>query len=182
MNISAKSRIWAFSALLVILSGCGYHNPYLKNVEQGIPAAVIYMPSWDNRTNELGLENLILRETADWLQQSRHLRIARDREQADYILTGTILSVDYPATAFSAADVAGTLKAKVKTSYRLTDRATGKTIWQVDETLRQADYPVGGDAVRSQSNKENALAKIAYELGERIYLRITATLTGSRGK
>jgi len=74
------------------------------------------------------------------------------------------------------------LKAKVKTSYRLTDRATGKTIWQVNDTLRQTDYGAGADAVRSQTSKRGALATIANELGEQIYLRITATLTSGAGK
>ncbi|MDF1577341.1 MAG: LPS assembly lipoprotein LptE [Desulfobulbales bacterium] len=163
--------------VVLLVQGCGYHNPYLAKIERGEPAAVVYMTVWENRTNELGLENLIFRQTADWLQQSRHLRITRDRSQADYILTGTILSVDYPATAFSITDVASTLKAKIRTSYQLTERSTGKTVWRVEETLRQADYPAGGNAVRSQGNKKTALTTIADELGEQIYLRITETLT-----
>ena len=181
MKKTAASLILTFIILLP-LQGCGYHNPYRQKIEVGEPAAVVYMKVWDNRTNELGLDNLIYRKTADWLQQSRHLRITRDSGQADYILTGTILSVNYPATAYSATDVASTLKAEVRASYQLTGRAAGKTVWRVEETLRQADYPAGNDAVRSQSNKKEALETIADELGEQIYLRITATLTGNRGK
>ncbi|MCK4839460.1 MAG: hypothetical protein KAS94_11710 [Desulfobulbaceae bacterium] len=176
MKAAAKSLILVLFALLVIC-GCGYHNPYAKNVGQDKPAAVIYMTVWTNQTNELGLESLIFQKTADWLQQSRHLRITRDKDQADYLLTGLILSVDYPATAFSVTDVATTLKAKVKTSYRLSDRATGKTIWHINDTLRQTDYGAGSDAVRSQTSKRSALTTIADELAEQIYLRITATIT-----
>lgn len=180
MKITAKLSIWVFLALLV-LQGCGYHNPYLKNVEQD-KAVAVYMTVWLNQTNELGLESLIFQKTADWLQQSQHLRLTKNKEQADYLLTGTILSVDYPATAFSVTDVATTLKAKVRTSYHLSDRVTGKTIWQVNNTLRQTDYPAGNNAVRSQGNKEIALTTIAEELGEQIYLRITTTLTSESGK
>ncbi len=181
MKTAAKSLILALFALL-ILQGCGYHTPYLKNVDQEKPAAIVYMTVWTNQTNELGLESLIFQKTADWLQQSRHLRITRDKAQADYLLTGTILSVDYPATAFSITDVATTLQARVKTTYKLTDRTTSKTIWQVSETPRQTDYAAGADAVRSQSNKRTALTTIADELGEQIYLRITATLTSGSGE
>ncbi|MFN2366589.1 MAG: LPS assembly lipoprotein LptE [Desulfurivibrionaceae bacterium] len=180
MKKTAASLILTFIILLP-LQGCGYHNPYRQKIEGGEPAAVVYMKVWDNRTNELGLDILIYRKTADWLQQSRHLRITRDSGEADYILSGTILSVNYPATAYSATDVAFTLKAEVRASYQLTERA-GKTVWRVEETLRQADYPAGHDAVRGQSNKKEALETIADELGEQIYLRITATLTGNRGK
>ena len=181
MKTAAKPLILALFALLV-MQGCGYHNPYLKKVGQDKSAAVVYMTVWTNQTNELGLESLIFQKTADWLQQSRHLQLTRDKDQADYLLTGSILSVDYPATAFSVTDVAITLQARVKTTYKLSDRATDKTIWQVSETLRQTAYGAGSDAVRSQSNKRTALITIADELGEQIYLRITATLTGESGK
>ena len=167
---------------LLMLQGCGYHNPYLKNVAQGKSAAVVYMTVWDNQTNELGLEGLIFQKTADWLQQSRHLRITSNKDQADYILSGKILSVNYPATAFSFTDVATTLQASIKVSYRLTDRATGLTVRDADKTIRQTSYPAGTDAVRSQSNKKTALTTIADELAEQIYLRITTTLINDSGK
>lgn len=179
MKNAAKSLTLIIFTLFV-MQGCGYHNPYLQKVNLGKPV-IVYMTVWDNRTNELGLESLIFQKTADWLQQSRHLQLTRDKNQADYLLTGTILSVDYPATAFSVTDVATTLRAKVKTTYQLTDRASGKKIWQVSETLRQTDYAAGSDAVRSQSNKRGALTTIANELGEQVYLRITTTLISRSG-
>jgi hypothetical protein len=178
---TAAAIFLAFFAQLV-LQGCGYHNPYLENIARDQPTAVIYMTVWTNQTNELGLEGLIFRKTADWLQQSRHLRLSKDQGQADYLLTGAILAVDYPAVAYSVTDVATTLKASIKTAYELTDRVTGKTIWRVTETIRETNYPAGANAVRSQSNKKTALTTIAEELGEQIYLRITTTLTSVPNK
>lgn len=181
MKTTAKSLILVLW-LSLVLPGCGYHNPYLRNVAADTPVAIVYMTVWDNRTNELGLESLIFRNTADWLQQSRHLRITGNKDQAAYLLDGKILLVDYPATAFAVTDVATTLQASVKVSYRLTDRATGRTIWDAGETTRTAGYAAGPDAVRSQSNKKIALTTIASELAEQIYLRITATLTDDTGQ
>jgi hypothetical protein len=135
------------------------------------------MAVWANQTNELGFENLIFQKTIDWLQQSRHLRITDDKAQADYVLAGTVVSVDFPATSFSTYDVASTLQASARTTYKLTDQTTGKTIWQYD-TLRETSYSAGSDAVQSQSNKKGALTTIAGELGEQIYLNITDTLAG----
>jgi hypothetical protein len=181
VNRVAVAIVLAFFAPLV-LQGCGYHNPYLANIEPEQAPAVIYLTVWTNQTNELDLEGLIFRETADWLEQSRHLRLTKDREKADYLLTGAILAVDYPAVAYSVTDVATTLRASVTTSYELTDRATGATIWRVTETVRETNYRAGANAVRSRSNKRTALATIAEELGEQIYLRLTTTLTRSPGK
>lgn len=160
-----------------LIQACGYHNPHVKAPDLDINPSRIYLPFWSNNTSEMGLESLIMQKTADWLQQSRHLLITADQGRADYILTGTILSVDYPAVAFSTGDVAQTLKARVRTAYRLTDRPSGKNVWEVAEEVREANYPAGTDALRSQSNKKGALVAIADELGEQIYLLITATVT-----
>ena len=175
MKTSAKLLITIFFTTF-ILHGCGYKNPYIKNIDLNERAATIYMTIWANQTNELGLENLIFQSTADWLQQSRHLQITRNNDRADYILTGKITSVDYPATAFSTDDKASTLQATVTTTYKLTDQASGKTIWKYDSTL-ESSYTAGSDAVNSQSSKKIALMSIADDLGEQIYLSVTNTLT-----
>lgn len=169
-------------AALLLLAGCGYHNPYSKRVAPATPVATVCLEVWENRTNELGLESLLFQKTADWLQQSRHIAITANKEEADYLLSGEILMVDYPATAFSVFDVATTLQARVKVSYRLTDRARGLTIWETGETLRESSYPAGADAVRRQSNKKTALTSIANEVAEQVYLRVTTTLLSDRGQ
>jgi hypothetical protein len=174
------SLIWFFSALL-ILQGCGYHNPYSGTKDQEQADVAVYLSVWDNRTNEMGLENLIFQKTADWLQQINSLRTTTDTDQADYLLSGTVLGVDYPASAFSTTSTATTLNAKIRVEYKLTYRANGKLIWQTTETVRGSGYPVGADALRSQSNKNTALETIADEIGENIYLKLTDTLTITSG-
>jgi hypothetical protein len=174
------SLIWLFSALL-IMQACGYHNPYTGSRYQEQADVAVYISVWDNRTNEMGLENLIFQKTADWLRQINFLRITTDQARADYLLSGTVLEVDYPASAFSATSTATTLNARIQVEYRLIERTSGKTLWQTTETIRSSGYPVGADAIRTQSNKNPALETIATEVGEKIYLRLTDTLTTTNG-
>ena len=180
MKLRTISLIWLFVSLLM-LQGCGYHNPYTRNTDQNQPLTTVYVSVWDNLTNEMGLENLIFQKTADHLRQIRYLGITSEAVQADYILSGMVLGVDYPAASFDTTDTATTLTARIKVDYRLTERVSDKTIWQTTEIIRGDSYPVGADALRTQSNKKTVLETIANEIGEHIYLRITDTLTTPNG-
>ena len=184
MNLRITSLICLFVSLL-FLQGCGYHNPYTWNLDNSRPTRSIYVSVWENRTNEMGLENLLFQKTADQLRQIRFLKITPDEGQADYILSGKVLGVDYPASSFDASDTAVRLNARVRVGYQLANRASGKTIWQETETIRGESYPVlaiptdpeySTAALRSQSNKMIALEGIAAEVAEHIYLRVTDTL------
>jgi hypothetical protein len=159
----------------LLLSSCGYHHPASQPSWSG-PIS-IHAGTWENRTNEIALEGLLLQKTADWLQQSRSLRLEGDPARADYLLAGTIETVNNPATAFNSGDRATTLNASVKVSYRLIDRASGKTLWEIQNTVRERSYQAGDNGVRNRTNKEEAMSVIAGELAELIYLKVIATLS-----
>ncbi|HSH13874.1 MAG TPA: hypothetical protein VLA15_08995, partial [Desulfurivibrionaceae bacterium] len=95
--MNSRPLILIFVTLL--LSGCGYHHPASRS--GGARTMTIHAGTWENHTNEIALEGLLLHKTADWLQQSRSFRLERDPAQADYLLSGTIETVNNPATAFS---------------------------------------------------------------------------------
>lgn len=163
--------------LSLLLYSCGYQHPASR--PSGTGTISIHASTWENRTNELALERLLLQRTADWLQQSRSLRLEADPAQADYLLSGTIEAVSNPATAFNSNDRATTLKTWVRVTYRLLDRSSGKTIWEINDTVRERNYQAGDNSVRNRSNKEEALGVIAEEVAEQIYLKVIATLSAS---
>lgn len=159
---------------IFLLAGCGYHHPADRPAATEMTA--IHAATWENRTNEAALEGHLLRKTADWLQQSPLLRLEADPARADYLLSGTIEAVNNPATAFNSGDRATTLKAWVKVTYRLVEQPAGRTVWEINEVVRERNYQAGDEAVRNRSNKEEALAVIAGEVAEQIYLKILASL------
>jgi len=160
-----------------VLSGCGYHHPSVRTNDTGdLP---IFAGTWENRTNELALEGMLLQRTADWLQQSPRFRLEADPQRADYLLFGTIEAVNFPATAFDSSDRATTQRAWVKVTYRLQDRATDQLLWEIHDEVRERNFQSGQDALHQRSNKEEALAIIADELAERIYLKVLASLAPS---
>jgi len=161
--------------MVLVLTGCGYHHPAIRQKDTGDLA--IFAGSWENRTNELSLEGMLMQKTADWLQQSPKLRLEADPKQADYLLSGTIETVNYPATAFDSSDRATTQRAWAKVTYRLRERATGRLLWEINDAVRERNFQTGKDALLQRSNKEEALAVIADELAEMIYLNVLTSLS-----
>ena len=53
------------TALAVFSGGCGYYFPH---VYEG-PARTIYIPNWQNRTSQLGLDAKIYQSLSRWFQK-----------------------------------------------------------------------------------------------------------------
>ena len=147
----------------LLLGGCGYTFPH---VYEG-PNHAIYMPTWQNRTNKLGLDMKIYQSLARWFQKSSSVSLTKDKAGADLILTGEILSIDLPSVSWDTiSEVTGT-KVNLIVRYALKDKATGKALWEVRDKLYSAHYSV---STVSSAADEEALAKIIDDLAEDIYI------------
>ncbi|WP_310599845.1 LptE family protein [Desulfobulbus sp.] len=157
---------WDWKLLLLaalLLGGCGYTFPH---VYEGQPHA-IYMPTWQNRTNKLGLDMKIYQSLGRWFQKSSSVSITKEKAGADLILTGEILSIDLPSVSWNTvSEVTGT-KVNLIVRYALKDKATGKMLWEVRDKLYSADYSM---STVSSAADEQALTKIIDDLSEDIYV------------
>lgn len=156
-------RLGIVLPILLVLSGCGYYFPH---VYEG-PRHVIYMPTWQNRTNKLGLDMKIYQSLSQWFQKSKSVDLTKDKEQADLVLAGEILSIDLPSVSWNTiSDVTGT-KVNLYVRYVLKDTKSGKILWEVRSKLYSADYSV---KTASSAADEEALTKIIDDMSEDIYL------------
>ncbi|MCL1979752.1 MAG: LPS assembly lipoprotein LptE [Proteobacteria bacterium] len=147
----------------LLLAGCGYTFPH---VYEG-PHHAIYMPSWQNRTNKLGLDMKIYQSLGRWFQKTASVSLTREATGADLVLTGEILSIDLPSVSWSTINEVTATKVNLIVRYSLKDRATGKVLWEVRDKLYSADYSV---STVSSAADEEALTKIVGDLTEDIYL------------
>lgn len=154
---------WGIVLLCTLLfSGCGYYFPHVYDG----PNRVVYMPTWKNRTNELGLDMKIYQSLSLWFQKSETVDLSKEKSGADFALVGEIVSISLPSVSWnSITDSTGT-KVSLYVRYSLKDLKTGKILWEVPSKLYTADYSVettsGADDV--------ALAKIIDDMSEDIYL------------
>ena len=173
MNAS-QLKILLFCLLLaiswVVLTGCGYRNPYVQPNVATQSAKRVYLSIWPNRTNELGLETAIYRNLVSWFQRSPKITITQNKEDADYLLSGEISSINVPALSYGRYDRAVEVNIVLTVSYRLTEKDSNTILLEKKDLTFSEAARVGDDASTTRSNKNKALAIINDDLAELVYL------------
>jgi len=159
--------------LALCLSGCGYYNPY---VAQGSRSITLYHSMWSNHTNEIGLENVLFQAQSDWLRKSPRITLIDSAGGADFELTGTIDRVTYPEVSFGSYQEGIQGRAELKVSFAITDKKSGKVVWQCKDRLRTLTFAMTQNPNQLQANRKAALQQIANDYGEEIYLYLIGTL------
>lgn len=156
----------------VLIASCGYRNP---NVYTG-PHKVIYIKEWGNRTSELGLDSELYRSLTKWFQNSSSISTARDKEGADLILAGEIVSIELPSLSYGADNDATEVKVKLRVRYVLKELATNKIWMEVGNETRSEEYLVSDNSTTNEDNEAEAVETIIDELAKKIYQRTVAIL------
>lgn len=166
-----------------LLSACGYRALPRPEVGNGGAGKFrLYTPQWTNRSNELGLESTLNDALYNWFTESGHFVIVKQLTEADYVLSGEIISTEHPGSSYGAFDQATGIKAVLKVSYWLTAAQTGALLFKEPLYVGEGTYLVGPDAARTLSLRKQALSLMADEIGEEVYIRLLTKLTAPGGK
>jgi lipopolysaccharide assembly LptE-like protein len=113
---------------VVLLSACGYH---LAGTGPQVPdtARTIRIARFVNHTRENGLDVRLHRAIEDEFRRQGTLRVVSD-EDADVLLTGDIRRFASVPVAFSATDEAVQYQGVMQIGMRLTERATGRVLYE----------------------------------------------------
>lgn len=175
--LKATRPFCALIALLLIptlFAACGY-RPLSRMYEhpglQGTEPLPLFMPMWNNNTNEFGLEANLFNTVADWLQGSDYILLKKKAAEAEYTLEGTIRSIDLTSSL-------GTVRLTI--SYSLKNNNTDKMLWQETSSTYAKSYQISNDAVATNSERQKALSEIADDIGEKIYVRFLNTMAELR--
>jgi len=158
--------------IVLLLSGCGYHNPYM---DQGNRPISLYHSMWPNRTTEIGLENVLFQSQSDWMRKSPLITLTDSADNSDYELTGAIDQVSYPEVSFGTHREGIQGNARLKVSFALKDRKSGKIVWKRTST-REQTFPMVQNPTQLKVNRNAALQVIADKYGEEIYLYLINTI------
>lgn len=155
--------------LLILLAGCGYYNPYVARSDS--KPITLHRSMWKNQTNELALETTFYHALSDWLRKSKLITMTESKEEAEFILTGEITRIDYNEISYGSKQAVKELRADLVSHYKITKSATGEIVWE-KTTSRQEELFMDNDPIILQNNKNVALAQIADDVAEEIYLHI----------
>lgn len=157
----------SFLLVLALFSGgCGYYFPHVYDG----PTQKIYMPTWNNRTSNLGLDVEIYQSLARWFQKSQSIVLTKDKENADLILAGEIMSIDLPSIAWRGDSRTTEVKVRLVVRYVLKNLRTEEILWEVPKELWTEEYSTLGGSSAMADNEQAALDQIIEDISERIYL------------
>lgn len=159
----SRSVLILFVSFFLFLGGCGYYFPAVYDG----PTKTIYMPEWKNRTSKLGIDITLYKTLSRQFQQSEAIILTKDKEKAELILAGEVLSIELPSIAWGADTVTTDVKVKLGVRYVLKNMVTEKLLWEVPNEIWTEDYP---SQTLTTSAENEALDTIIEDLSERIYL------------
>ena len=157
--------------LTFILSSCGYSNPYVIKHSQETPSKTLLITTWQNRTNELGLESMYFRLLNSWFKNSSRIHVIFDAEQADLKLTGEITAIDLPGLFYGPSEEALEIKIRLTVQFTLYDNRDNSILWQEKRYTVYEPFIIDPSGESSEFNKQRALLRIGDEIAELIYLR-----------
>lgn len=171
--------------LLFFTGGCGYSNPHTRTADfdtDGDGKIRVFQEMWTNQTNLLGLQGQIQQSLIHVLTKSNRLYLTHNKASADYILDGTIYSVEIPGLSYGDFDRAVEVRAEVKVGYRLVDVRDGNVVLQKNKYIKRETFQVGEDAIRTLSNQDLALVLLADSLAADIDIQLFYLFTrGDKG-
>ncbi len=173
--MQGKFQLFVILYILFLLSGCGYSSPYSKTTDYDYDQdgqVSIYLEMWDNKTNLMGYQATIQQALTNWLKKSPRYILTQNRDQSDFILSGTILSVDIPGLSYGEFDHATEVRVKTRLSYQLVDTRTKKVVLKKMGILKQQTASIGNDSVQTSSNQQQALAILADSVADEIYIQL----------
>ena len=160
-------------AVVFLLASCGYRNPYVYTG----PDRDLYITTWHNRTNELLLDAKIYQSLVRWYQKSGSIKVTKQKEGAQLILAGEIVSIDLPSLSYGVGNDATEVKVLLTVRYILKDLENDKVLMEVGNEVWTEEYKVGASSSESADNEKEALEIIIDDLSEKIYIRTLNTLS-----
>ena len=165
------SHVFLLFFLIILFSSCGYTNPYVKKDSRDNYTPKLLITTWQNRTNELGLESEYFRLFNSWFKKSARIDVVFEEKDADLKLTGEISSIDLPGLFYDSFDEALEIKIKLTVRFILYDKRNNVILWEEKQYRVHEPFILDPTREQTQLNKRRALLLIGDEIGELIYLR-----------
>ena len=163
------STEWAFlTAALVAFTGCGYHVAGHTDL---LPKTLhtIYVPAWANASVRFRLNDSLPQDIAREFIARTKYEIVTKPDNADAILTGTVLRYGAnPAIFDPATSRASVVELEVAMAVKLTEKATGKTLWENGNLTFKQRYEISTTPTTYFDESNPALERLSREAARNI--------------
>jgi len=100
-----------------------------------------------------------------------------EKDGADLILGGEIVSIDLPSLSYGSNNTTREVKLKLRIRYILKDLKSGEILFQEPDTVRTEEYVISSNNSITDANEDEALEIIIDELSQDIYRQTLSSLT-----
>lgn len=159
----------------IVLTGCGYH---VQGHTDLLPKTVqtIYVPAWGNASVKYKLNDTLPQDIArEFIAKTRY-QIVTKPDNADAILTGTVLRyAANPAIFDPATSRASVVECDVAMRVKLTEKASGKTLWENTYLTFKQRYEISTTPTAYFDESNPALDRLSREAARNIVSAILSS-------
>lgn len=153
---------------LLAVGACGYRFvPEGEAIDKNIQK--IFVDIFTNKTSEANIENTFRTAFIDQVIQGRRFKLASSPGEADAILKGSIESLNAAPLSYQATNLAAEDRMATVLSLTLEAQNPKKILWANSSFSGFQDYTMSNNLSIAQTNKKNALVKLANDTAERAY-------------
>lgn len=167
-------------ALCGLPLSCGY---YFRATGEplGIPLKTLAIPVIESTSSTMGFEAVFTRIIREEFISHGRVPLVPP-EQAQAVLSGRIYDIRTEPLSYdlqkqrvggqeTTFEMTRSRRLKIKLEMRLTDRRTGRVIWQEKAMQERASFRVAEDPLVTQFNEQRALEAIARDLAREVFLK-----------
>lgn len=171
MMFQKRSFLLLILLLLILGSNCGYRFTGSGNFPEGTQS--IFIPIFENRTSESGLEKLITNDLIYEFTRNRKDILAGSADNAEAVLQGIIHSIGIETISRNDPNTSTERSVSLSLDMKLVV-PDGRVIWQVKGINSNEAYIVLPDnKYKTVQNRREAIAKLSQRLAEKVYTRMT---------
>jgi hypothetical protein len=151
-------------ALAIVSGGCGYS--LRTSLPPGIK--VVHVPVLENKTAEPGIEDFITQALTQAVVQSARVRIARNAQEADATLSGSIVEYRLAALSFDRSANVTSYRLVIGLALTFKDLKQDKILWKQDRIEERADFLVEGQVTQTLARETQAVQRAAVDVARAI--------------
>jgi len=167
-------RTWLWIVTFLYITGgvgCGYHfSPGGEHIDSAVKT--VYVAAFVNQTDEANLGNYMRSAFINQFRKGSRFTLASHMQKADALLTGTVRRSSVSHVAYTATDVAKENKAYLTIDITFKKTADNEIIWSNRNFSGNEAYTVETDPNATETNRKNALRKLADDMAARAYRNI----------
>ena len=172
-NEFERSLVWRTVravALLVALAcgGCGYH---VAGRAANLPSdwKTVAIPAFKNDTTAYRVEQRFTQAVIREFVTRTNYRVVQDKDSADGVLTGEVISIEAnPATFEATTGQVTTMLVSVHAKVQLVDNQTQKVVYKNDDMVFRGEYQISSNVTNFFDEEDPALERMSHDLASHL--------------